>query len=164
MRSTRSRWPMARLRARYVNIVGRGVLVGFFGLLVVLAVFVVSDDTTFGTGVGMLVLGLLMFARSLVVMEATVDGDRLTVRGIFRTRRWSLREVSHAEVAVGRIGMNPAQCAYLVIHLCDGSKRPFPDIATVATDVEREAFLKAWLPINSRRGWSAAAPSPAACP
>lgn len=111
---------------RFTNGGARAAGAAFGGLLAVLGLagLVTSD----WSGVVYVLVGGVFAFRALSSSALIVSSSSIQLRGFARTRRIQLDDVSGAEVAVGRTGMNGFGREYPLMHRRDGATCMFKEL------------------------------------
>ena len=103
------------------------------GLLFLLIGVGLAADHRSGVGAKAFAWVLVAFSLRFIyrgVLSATVlvSSAAVSLRSLFRTRRYPLATIERAEVKVGRTGPNGFGRQYPVLHLATGSEVPFREL------------------------------------
>jgi hypothetical protein len=140
-------------REQFPNTQAQLVSAGFFAFIAILGLLMTSHgDAIAGwifAGVG---LGLVV--RAFCSCDVVVDQNEVRMRSLVFTRRFALKDITSADVEVGRTGMNGFDREYLVLHRVVGADVAFKELnsAPSTSSVAVTTVQQAAHAINERIG------------
>lgn len=140
-----------RIASKFPNTQAQLVSAGFFGFIAILGLLMTSHgDAIAGwifAGVG---LGLVV--RAFCSCDVVVDQNDVRMRSLVFTWRYPFRDITEADVEIGRTGMNGFDREYLVLHRVKGNSVAFKELnsAPSSSSVALTTVQQAAQAINRR--------------